>query len=78
MHSSQTPLFAGDESLWAVIGMAPHQGRLPPLVIAAIQDVEDVTVLEGESLGGTVVVLAGVVVKQSSVSVCMGREEEHV
>ena len=73
------PLLAGDESLWTIVSMVPHEGGLPPLVIVAIQDVEDVTVFEGEARGGSVIVFSGVVVKESSVfvymSVCWGREE---
>ena len=73
------PLLAGDESLWTVVGMVPHEGGLPPLVIVAVQDVEDVTVFEGEACGGSVVIFSGVVVKESSVfvymSVCWRREE---
>ena len=64
-----TPLLAGDESLWTVVGVVPHEGGLPPLVIVAVQDVEDVTVFEGEARSGAVVIFSGVVVKESSVFV---------
>ena len=30
----------GDESLWTIVSMVPHEGSLPPFVIVAIQDVE--------------------------------------
>ena len=49
--------------------MVPHEGSLPPLVIVAVQDVEDVTVFEGEARSGAVVIFSGVVVKESSVCV---------
>lgn len=47
--------------------MVPHEGGLPPLVIVTVQDVEDVTMFEGEARGGAVVVFSGVIVKESSV-----------
>ena len=76
------PLLAGDESLWTVVGVVPHEGGLPPLVIVAVQDVEDVTMFEGEARSGAVVIFSGVVVKESSVfvymSVCWRREEAGV
>ena len=49
--------------------MVPHEGGLPPLVIVAVQDVEDVTVFEGEARRGSVIIFSGVVVKESSVFV---------
>ena len=60
----------GNESLWTVVGMVPHEGSLPPLVIVAIQDVEGITVFEGEACRG-VDVFNGVVVKESFVCVCV-------
>ena len=48
--------------------MVADQCCLPPLFITAIQDVQDVTMLEREALGGTVIVLGGVIVKQGSAS----------
>ena len=70
-HQFYIPLLAGDESLWTVVSVVPHEGGLSPLAIFAIQDVEDVTVFKGEACGGAVVVFGGVVVKESSVCVCM-------
>ena len=67
--SLYAPLLAGDESLWTIISVVPHKGSLPPLIIVAIQDVEDVTMFEGEARRGAVVVFSGVVVKESSVCV---------
>jgi len=69
LFSLYAPLLAGDESLWTVVSMVPHEGGLPPLVIVAVQDVEDVTVFEGEARSGAVVIFSGVVVKESSVCV---------
>ena len=48
----------------------PHEGGLPPFVIVAIQDVEGITVFEGEACRG-VDVFNGVVVKESFVCVCV-------
>ena len=50
--------------------MVPHEGSLPPFVIVAIQDVEGITVFEGEACRG-VDVFNGVVVKESFVCVCV-------
>ena len=50
--------------------MIPHKGGLPPFVIVAIQDVEGITVFEGEACRG-VNVFSGVVVKESFVCVCV-------
>ena len=58
----------GDESLWTVVGMIPHEGSLPPFVIVAIQDVEGITVFEGEACR-RVDVFNRVVVKESFVCV---------
>ena len=68
-HQFYTPLLAGDESLWTIVGVVPHEGGLPPLVIVTVQDVEDVTMFEGEARRGAVVVFSGIVVKESSVCV---------
>ena len=68
------PLLAGNESLWTIVGTVTNQCSLPPLLVAAVDDVQDVAMLEGEALWGAVVILAGVVVKKGSVctSVQMG------
>ena len=49
--------------------MVPHEGGLPPLIIVAIQDEEDVTVFEGEACRGVDVIFSGVEAKESSVFV---------
>ena len=70
-HQFYIPLLAGNESLWAVVSVVPHEGGLPPLIIVAIQDAEVVTVFGGEACRGVVVLFGGVVVKESSVCVCV-------
>ena len=50
--------------------MVPDEGSLPPFVIVAIQDVEGITVFEGEACRG-MDVFNGVVVKESFVCVCV-------
>ena len=62
--------YLGNESLWTVVSMIPHKDSLPPFVIVAIQDVEGITVFEGEACRG-VDVFNGVVVKESFVCVCV-------
>ena len=77
-HQFYIPFLAGDESLWTVVGVVPHEGSLSPLAIFAIQDVEDVTVFKGEACGGAVVVFGRVVVKESSVCVCVCGWEAYI
>ena len=48
-HQLYAPLLAGDECLWTIVSVVPHEGGLPPLIIVAVQDVEDATMFEGEA-----------------------------
>ena len=45
--------------------MVPNQSCLPPFIVPGVDDVQDVSVGEGEAQGGAVVILIGIVVKQS-------------
>jgi hypothetical protein len=46
--------------------MVPNESCLPPLVVSGVEEVENVPVAERQTLRRTVVILAGIVVKQSS------------
>ena len=71
LHSANISFtYLGDESLWTIVSMIPHKGGLPPFVIVAIQDVEGITMFEGEACRG-VDVFNGIVVKESFVCVCV-------
>jgi hypothetical protein len=60
------PALAWDESLRSIFGMVPNESCLPPLVVSGVEEVENVPVAERQTLRRTVVILAGIVVKQSS------------
>lgn len=57
------PVLAGNEALWSIFGMVTHQSGLPPFVISNVENVQDVSVGEGQALGWAVVVLAGIILK---------------
>ena len=60
------PALAWHKALLAIISMAPNQSCLPPLIITRVEDMEDISVGEGEALTRAVVIFTGIVVKQSS------------
>ena len=46
--------------------MGAYKACLPPFLVAAIDNMEDVSVVEGDAFPGTVRLLVGIVVKQGS------------
>lgn len=59
-----SPLFTGDHTNLLTLSMWSHQSCLPPLIIRGINDVQNVTIRETESLTWQAAVTSPIIIKQ--------------
>lgn len=64
----QLPFRAGHKSQLSINSLTVDGSSQPPLFVTAIEDMKDVFMLEGKALGGTVIILACIIVKKGPVN----------